>query len=85
MDHLGPQARKHRGDLGLESVQDPGQLRPAVGVGDMAEHGAERGQAGDVPKDLVVRRGVEEASQRPAQAGRGTIIFARITDVAPED
>jgi hypothetical protein len=71
VDHLGPQPGQHRGYLGLEPVQDACHLRPASGVGDMAEQWAQRGQAGDVPEDPVVRRGVEEAPQRPAQAGRG--------------
>ena len=71
MDHLGPQPGQHRGHLGLEPVKDPFHLGPAHGVGDVAEQRAQLGQPGDVPEDLVVGRGVEEAPQRAAQPGGG--------------
>jgi hypothetical protein len=71
VDHLGPQGRQHRLGPGLEPVQHPFHLSPARGVGDMVEQHPELGRVGEVPEDLVVGRGVEEAAQRPPQPGCG--------------
>ncbi len=70
VDHLCAQPGQRRRDPGLEPVQNPFHLSPALAVGDIGEQRAELGQAGDIPQDLVVGRGVEKATQRPPQPGR---------------
>ena len=70
VDHLRAKPGQRRRDPGLEPVQNRFHLNPAVVAADMGEQRPQLGQAGDIPQDLVVGRGVEKATQRPSQPGR---------------
>ena len=70
VDHLRAKPGQHRRDPGLEPVKHRFHLSPPAAVGDMGEQRPEPGQAGDIPQDLVVGRGVEKAAKRPSKTGR---------------